>query len=127
MIKQPLESQDELLYFILPTLNIILTLSSTTLQPLQNCQTLQRFLSPLYLRNTDDGVMTNSTLVEIFVEFKWNSSDNPFDDVHQSDSHCQSFLHNSKLANDTLGQITLYAAVHLGAQFQTHIFSVFIV
>src|SRR6267154_1089202 len=49
MIKQPLESQDELLYFILPTLSIILTLSSTTLQPLQNCQTLQRFLSPLYI------------------------------------------------------------------------------
>src|SRR6267154_3232226 len=29
-------------------LSIILTLSSATLQPLQNCQTLQRFLSPLY-------------------------------------------------------------------------------
>src|SRR6267154_742830 len=48
MIKQPLESQDELLYLTPPTLSIILTLSSTTSQPLQNCQTLQRFLSPLY-------------------------------------------------------------------------------
>src|SRR6267154_6705933 len=49
MIEEPLESQDQLLYLTPPTLNIILTLSSTTLQPLQNCQTLQRFLSPLYI------------------------------------------------------------------------------
>src|SRR6267154_510748 len=49
MIEEPLESQDQLLYLTSPTLSIILTLSSTTSQPLQNCQTLQRFLSPLYI------------------------------------------------------------------------------
>src|SRR6267154_953161 len=48
MIEGPLESQDQLLYLTPPTLSIILTLSGATSQPLQNCQTLQRFLSPLY-------------------------------------------------------------------------------
>jgi len=48
LLKKPLESQDQLLYLTLPTLSIILTLSSTISQPLQNCQTLQWFLSPLY-------------------------------------------------------------------------------
>src|SRR6267154_1825624 len=56
MIKGPLESQDQLLYLIPPTLSIILTPLSATSQPLQNCQTLQRFLSPLY-----DGNMLTQT------------------------------------------------------------------
>jgi hypothetical protein len=49
MIKRPLESQEQLLYLTLPMLSIILTPSSATSQPLQNCQTLQQFLSPLYM------------------------------------------------------------------------------
>jgi len=49
IIEGPLESQDQLLYFTPPTLSIILTSSSATSQPLQNCQSLQWFLSPLYL------------------------------------------------------------------------------
>src|SRR6267154_5791809 len=49
MIEGPLESQDQLLYLTSPTLSIILTPSSATSQPLQNCQTLQWFLSPLYM------------------------------------------------------------------------------
>src|SRR6267154_590244 len=49
MIEELLESQNQLLYLTLPTLSIILTPSSATSQPLQNCQTLQWFLSPLYL------------------------------------------------------------------------------
>src|SRR6202034_505663 len=38
----------------------------------------------------------------------------------------KSFLHEMKSSVDTLGQITSYAATHLGAQFRTHIYSVFI-
>src|SRR6267154_4598133 len=49
MIEGPLESQDQLPYLTSPTLSIILTLSSATSQLLQNCQTLQQFLSPLYI------------------------------------------------------------------------------
>jgi hypothetical protein len=49
MIKRPLESQDQLRYLTLPMLSIILTPSGATSQPLQNCQTLQWFLSPLYV------------------------------------------------------------------------------
>lgn len=37
------------------------------------------------------------------------------------------FLNDSSAAMDTLGQITSYAAVQLGAQFRTHIYSVLIV
>ncbi|KAF8229269.1 hypothetical protein L208DRAFT_1287467 [Tricholoma matsutake] len=37
-----------------------------------------------------------------------------------------SFLHQTKTANDTLGQITSYAAAQLGSQFQTHLYSIFI-
>ena len=39
----------------------------------------------------------------------------------------KSFLKDTKKATDTLGQITSYAAIQLGSQFHTHIFSVLIV
>jgi hypothetical protein len=38
----------------------------------------------------------------------------------------KSFLHDSKTANNMLGQITAYAAVQLSAQLWTHVYSVFI-
>jgi hypothetical protein len=63
----------------------------------------------------DDKVMTNSALVEVFVEFKWNSVDNPF--YNPEPNSDQSFLHGSKTALDTLGQITSYATVQLSTQF----------
>ena len=77
--------------------------------------------------------MTDSSLAEIFIEFKWNPSDDPFCDVHDvSCSQCKagmvkSFLCGSKAGNDTLGQITSYAVAQLGSQFRTHLYSVFIV
>ena len=69
---------------------------------------------------------TNSALVEIFIEFKWHSRDDPFFDLCKSDSNQRPFIRDSKAAHDTLGQITSYAAAQLGAQFRTHIFSVYI-
>ena len=48
MIKTPFESQDQVLYSTLPTLNPISTPSSATSHPVKNSQTLQRFWSPLY-------------------------------------------------------------------------------
>ena len=48
MIKTPLGSQDKVLYSTPPKLSAILTLSSATLPPAQNCQTSQQFPSPLY-------------------------------------------------------------------------------
>lgn len=70
---------------------------------------------------------TNSASVEMFVEFKWNPIDDPFGDVYELDSGHRSFLRNTKLADDTLGQLTSYAAAQFGAQFRTHLFSIFIV
>ncbi len=50
MTKAPLESWDQVLPTILPTLSEIPTLSGATSQIIINCQTLQQFLSPLYLQ-----------------------------------------------------------------------------
>jgi hypothetical protein len=70
-------------------------------------------------------------LAELFIEFKWSHGDDPFCDTY--DHYCsdckvstKAFLNDTKLSKDTLGQITSYAAAHLGAQFRTHIYSVFI-
>ena len=49
MDKTLLESQEGVLYFTPPALSEISTLSSAALQLVQNPQTLQLFLSPLYL------------------------------------------------------------------------------
>lgn len=65
---------------------------------------------------------TNSALAEIFIEFKWKSSDDPFCCTGGDGS----FPSTTKTARDTLGQITSYAAVQFGAQFRTHLYSIFI-
>jgi hypothetical protein len=70
--------------------------------------------------------MTDSSLAEIFIEFKWQTSDNPFCHVPQP-SNTSPFLRPSKAARDTLGQITSYAVAQLGSQFRTHLYSVFVV
>jgi hypothetical protein len=71
-------------------------------------------------------VKTDSALAEIFIEFKWDPQDDPFGDVHDLGSNHRSFLRDTNAAYDTLGQITSYAAAQLGAQFRTHVFSIFI-
>ncbi|KIM82817.1 hypothetical protein PILCRDRAFT_70424, partial [Piloderma croceum F 1598] len=85
----------------------------------------------VYCADSDPKVKTDSSLVEIFIEFKWSSGDDPFCDPYDvSCPHCgqgaKSFLHETTQANDTLGQITAYTATQLGAQYHTHVYSVFI-
>ena len=92
-------------------------------------------------RNSDSKITTDSASkgptdsasVEIFIEFKWDPGDDPFGDMHEvkrvidgKTVSVQSFLHETKAADDTLGQITSYAAAQLGSQFRTHIYSVLI-
>ena len=65
----------------------------------------------------------------MFIEFKWRPSDDPFCamcDIQRDGKTFKSFLRETKSADDTLGQITSYAAAHLGSQFRTHVYSVFI-
>ena len=50
MNKTLLESQDKVLYFASLALSELSTLTSTVLQSVQNTQTLQHFLSPLYTK-----------------------------------------------------------------------------
>jgi hypothetical protein len=80
-------------------------------------------------RTTSPG-FTDSATAEIFIEFKWSRGDDPFDDVHdviQDGKTVRCFFRETKAGDDTLGQITSYAAVQLGAQFRTHVYSVLIV
>ena len=78
--------------------------------------------------------MTDSSKVEMFIEFKWKTNENPFcavrDVAHpngQAGETVKSFLRNRKAGRDTLGQITAYAAAQFGAQFRTHVYSILIV
>lgn len=88
----------------------------------------------VYDHKSDPNILTDSALAEIFIEFKWNSGDDPFGDVHDVSRiiggktvSVRSFLHETKVADDTLGQITSYAAAQLGSQFRTHAYSILIV
>jgi hypothetical protein len=80
------------------------------------------------------GVVADSSKVEMFLEFKWKSNDDPFCDVYtlkrpngKDGEIVKSFLRDTKAAKDTLGQITAYAAAQLGSQFRTHIYSILII
>ncbi|KAH9162842.1 hypothetical protein EDB89DRAFT_1801584, partial [Lactarius sanguifluus] len=86
----------------------------------------------IYPANSPSDTLTNSALAEIFIEFKWNTDDDPFQEVHNvqcarcGDAAVTSFLRESKAAKDTLGQITAYASAQLGSQFRTYVYSIFI-
>ena len=79
----------------------------------------------VYCDDTGPNVITDSSLVEIFIELKWYPRDDPFYTMSNAGVK-KSFLHRTIKANDTLGQITIYTAAQLGSQFYTHAFSVFI-
>ena len=88
----------------------------------------------VYCANSDPNVKTDSSLAEVFIKFKWSHGDNPFCDPYDiSCPHCEksniaeSFLHETKSANDTLGQITSYAAAQPSSQYCTYVYSVSIV
>ena len=74
--------------------------------------------------------MTDSAKVEIFIEFKWKYDHDPFRapyTIQHENSNILTFLRNTNAGDDTLGQITAYAAAQLGSQFRTHAYSVLIV
>jgi hypothetical protein len=116
-----------------PNLRIVNSSASVDCNP---CSDFSFKIKPdvaVYCSNSDPDVKTDSTLAEMFIEFKWTPGDDPFCDPYDRDcphckvTHCtKSFLPETKSSKDTLGQITSYAAAHLGAQFRMHIFSVFI-
>lgn len=90
----------------------------------------------IYPPGTKSTVKTDSTKADMFIEFKWETTDDAFcvdvsrecpDSTSSENKTCQSFLRDSKAAADTLGQVTSYAVAQLGAQFRTHIYSVLIV
>jgi len=66
--------------------------------------------------------LTKLVSVEIFIEFKWNNANDPF-----CNNTRETFARPSKNANNMLGQITSYAALHLATQFRTHVYSILII
>jgi hypothetical protein len=84
----------------------------------------------VYSTDSYPGKVTNSAKVELFIEFKWKYDHDPFRPPykiqHNSDT-VMTFLRDTKTADDTLGQITAYAAAQLGSQFRTHAYSILIV
>lgn len=90
---------------------------------------------------TDSCCRTNSSTVELFIEFKRRSSDDPFiikvpssqtSSTSSSDNATPSLSLNpimktSSTACTTCGQITAYATSQMGAQYRTHIFSILII
>jgi hypothetical protein len=102
-----------------------------------NCNSNSDFLFKIkpdvsvYCDDSDPKVKTDSSLTELFIEFKWSPGDDPFCDTYNL--YCpdckvstKAFLNDMKKSKDTLGQIMSYAATQLGAQFRTHVYSVFI-
>lgn len=69
------------------------------------------------------GGPTDVARVELVIEFKWDTCDDPFREPDDENS----FLRNTKAAFDTAGQITAYAAAQLGSQFRTCVYSVLVV
>jgi Fungal protein kinase len=83
----------------------------------------------VYSNDLFPGEVTDSAKVELFIEFKWKYDHDPFRAPHttQHNPNIFTFLRNTNTGNDTLGQITAYAAAQLGSQFRTHAYSVLIV
>jgi len=79
----------------------------------------------VYRASDADVTGTDTSLVEVVIEFKWTPSDDPF--TLPGGRNGASYPNQSDSAINTLGQITDYAAYHLSAQFRTHIYSVLIV
>jgi hypothetical protein len=87
----------------------------------------------VYHKDASPEPRMDSSLVEVIIEIKWHDGDDPFCDkpsvkrTEDGSRKVPSFIHHTKRANDTLGQISTYAAAQLGSQFRTHAFSVLIV
>jgi Fungal protein kinase len=118
--------------------------------PDRNSTAIPHLIKPdvsIYHTYSRPNVLTDSSLVEIFIEFKCQSRDDPFCDMAPaskaavkakrtkggkflSDDNPEPATKKTKTektkgGDDSLGQITLYAAAQLGSQFCTHLYSVF--
>jgi hypothetical protein len=77
-----------------------------------------------HVEDSNDIERCIMSALDIHIEFKWNTSEDPF--VVPSNPQEDCFIADTKNARDTLGQISAYAAAQLAAQYRTHAFSIFI-
>lgn len=80
-----------------------------------------------YAKDNQPNKITDSRAAELIIEFKWAATDDAFRDVYDKGDGTQSFVHDIHSGYDTLGQLTAYAVAQLGAQYRTHMYSIFIV
>ncbi|KAI5115328.1 hypothetical protein M0805_009203 [Coniferiporia weirii] len=67
--------------------------------------------------------------MELFIEFKVNTSYDPFEDIPPSSTKARrrkGFVKRSENSQVVLGQMASYAIAQLGSSFRTHVFSVLI-
>lgn len=81
----------------------------------------------VYREEVDLSVRTDSSLAEIFIEFKWKPAEDPFNVPKGVNGEDVGFIHKTATCLASLGQISCYAAAQLNSQFRTHAYSVFIV
>ena len=67
------------------------------------------------------------THAKLLIKFKWHSTDDPFCQPTTDKNNQQTFLHDSKVSTDTIGQITSYATAQLGSQFHACVYSILII
>ena len=71
----------------------------------------------VYRVDMDLNVRTDSSKVEMFIEFKWKISDDLFN-VHNGGMDDKKFIHTTSSAITSLGQISSYTAAQLNSQFE---------
>lgn len=77
-----------------------------------------------YERGSERSGITDFSRIEMHVEFKISTSEDPFVDWNPGDKH--TFERDIVVGKDTKGQITSYAAAHLASQFRNFAYSVIV-
>lgn len=77
----------------------------------------------IYQASAPKKGLMDVSCVDIIVEFKYETGDDPFRCI---EDNAEDFA-ATQAASNTLGQLTCYASAHLGAQWCTCVYSVFIV
>ena len=81
----------------------------------------------MYTQNSECQGPTDVACIELIIQFKWQSSDDPFCDPYQpSEDNDPTIFHQGKACADTLGQITLYMLQLSWALNSAHVFTQFL-
>jgi hypothetical protein len=71
----------------------------------------------------DADVKTDFSKMELFVEFKFAKTSDPFRDPKEPQAKDFHFQNDSEVSQSNRGQLCSYAAAHAGSQFRVHTFT----